>query len=505
MLKTKKPVLGIIIDGFGISEESDGNPVKHAKMPFYNKLLKTYPATQMLASENFVGLPKGQIGNSEVGHLNLGAGSCVYQDLMRIDNAIKDKSFFKNPVFLEQFSRVKKNNSTLHLLGLVSNGGVHSSLNHLLNLIDLAHKFGVKKIAVHAFTDGRDCTVDSGKGFVLEVKEKLDKYKIGVVATIMGRFYAMDREKRWVRTEKAFRAIAFAEGKKASNIEGLFDVEYENKVSDEFIVPYVIDGYKGIQKDDEFLFFNFRPDRMRQIVETFSAKSFEHFKREIPRIKCTSMCMFDERFKNVKVAFMPEHPKQTLSKYVSELGYSQLKVAETTKYAHVTYYFNGGVEKPYKKETRILVESENIDNFADFPQMKAMEIAEILVDEMTKEKHDLIICNFANCDMVGHSGNYKACVTALETLDKALEKVITTANDLGYTCVITADHGNVEDEKAKSPHVTTHTLNPVPVIVTDRGVKLKKGKFGLECFAPTILDIMEIEKPPEMKGVSLIK
>lgn len=505
MLKTKTPVLGIIIDGFGISDEASGNPVKKAKMPFYASLLKKYPTTEMFASEQYVGLPKGQMGNSEVGHLNLGAGRCVYQDLMRIDNAILDKSFFENPVFVKQFKRVLKRNSTLHFVGLVSTGGVHSSLNHLLSLIDMANSFGIKKVAVHCITDGRDCTVNSGKGFAMQVEEKLSKLKIGKIVTVLGRFYAMDRENRFLRTEQAFNAMVYGKGKIANNIESVFDVEYEKKTSDEFIVPYVIDGYDGIEKNDEVLFFNFRPDRMRQLAEAFSEKNFDGFKRELPKVNCTSMCMYNENFKNIKVAFMPDHPKQTLSKFLSEKGFSQLKVAETTKYAHVTYYFNGGVEKPYKNEQRILIESENVDNFADYPQMKAFEIADVLVSEISKEKHDLIIVNFANCDMVGHTGNYNACIKALEAVDEALKRVVTVASEVGYTCVITADHGNIEDEKETSQFLTTHTLNPVPVIVTNSGIKLKKGKFGLECFAPTILEIMGVSKPSEMKGESLIK
>lgn len=505
MIKTKSPVLGIILDGFGISDIVEGNPVKHANMPFYKKLIKNYPTTQMYASEEFVGLPKGQMGNSEVGHLNLGAGTCVYQDLMRINNSIKDKTFYKNEVLLEQFKRAAKNKTTVHMIGLVSDGGVHSSFEHLMCLIDMAKQNGVLSVKVHCITDGRDCAVDSGKNFVLSVQEKLTQLNIGNVATICGRFFAMDRENRWIRTEKAFKAIANGCGEQVCEIERVFEVEYDKKTSDEFLPPYVLNGYKGINKNDEILFFNFRPDRMRQIVSAFSNKNFSEFSRKLPKVRCVSMCQYDEKLTNVKVAFMPMHPKQTLSKYLSEKGFKQLKVAETTKYAHVTYYFNGGIEKPYKKESRILIESENVDNFADYPQMKAPEIANVVIEAMTEEKYDFILVNFSNCDMVGHTGNYEACIKALETIDEQLEKICDTADKMGYTCIITADHGNIEDERPKSQNLTTHTLNPVPVIVTNRGFKLKKGKFGLESFAPTVLDVMGVEIPKEMTGQSLIK
>ncbi len=504
-METKKQVVGIILDGFGISDITEGNPVKKAKMPFYNKLLKDYPNTQIFASEEYVGLPKGQMGNSEVGHLNLGAGKRLYQDLMRINMSIENKTFFENQVFLNVFKRAKKHNSTVHLIGLVSTGGVHSSLHHLFALLEMAKQNEIKKLKIHCITDGRDTPVDAGKEFLAELFNKTQELGVGQIATVCGRFYAMDREDRFVRTEKAFNLIAKGIGDKVQNFEEVFNIEYKKGTSDEYLPPYVVGDYNGLKTNDEMIFFNFRPDRMRQIVAAFSDRVFLPFTRKLPRLHFTAMCQYDKRQTKVAVAFKPEHPSETLSKYLSEQGKRQLKLAETTKYAHVTYYFNGGIEKPYKKENRILVESENVDSFADFPQMKANEIAQIAVTEISKNIYDFVLINFSNCDMVGHTANFDACVTALETVDKALEKVVDTALKMGYVCVIVADHGNIEDVRPKSPYATSHTLNPVPFIVTDRGVKLKKGKFGLDVFAPTVLELMELKKPKEMEAESLIK
>ena len=504
-MKLKKPVVAVVLDGFGINENKEENPLFVAKMPFWNSLKKDYPMTQIFASEEYVGLPKGQMGGSEVGHLNLGAGECILQSFMLINKSIENGDFFKNDILINQMKRVEKNNSTLHLIGMVSDGGIHSSMYHLIASLKMAKQQKVKNVCVHCITDGRDTSPDSGREFIEKVQEEINKIGVGKIVSVCGRFYAMDREQRWNRTEEAFNLYAFGKGIKVDNFENVFDVEYAKKTSDEFIPPYVVGDYAGIKEKDEIFFFNFRPDRMRQITEAFSSKKFEHFNRKLKAVKCVSMAVYDKRFKNVDVVFPPVMPRLTLSKYLSDLGLKQLKVSETTKYAHVTYYFNGGIEKAPKGEDRILIESENVDNFANYPQMKAPEIATAVEKAIISEKYDFILINFSNADMVGHSGNFKAAVKALEFLDKALEKVITSGVNLGYTCVVTADHGNIEDMRVKAGMSTTHTKNPVPLLITNKGIKFKKGKFGLSSFAPTILDIMGISVPKEMTSPSLIK
>lgn len=504
-MKVKTGVVGIILDGFGYRKEAEGNPMQVAKMPFYNALLKEYPHTTIFASEQYVGLPKGQMGNSEVGHINLGAGRVVYQDFMRINNAIKDKSLDKNPVLDAVFDRVVTNKKTLHLAGLVSNGGVHSSIEHLKYLLRQAVARGVKDIKVHCFTDGRDTSPTSGQHFVQEIEVELSKLGVGEIATIVGRFYAMDREERWNRTQVAFDLITAGVGTRVNGIYDAFKKTYARNVSDEFMPPFVVGGYEGMKDGDEILFFNFRPDRMRQISSAFASKNFVCFQRKfLPKIKATAMCMYDEAQTNLPYIFGPEVPVNTLSERLSRVGCKQLKLAETTKYAHVTYYFNGGLEKPYKGEKRIMVESKFVDNFAEFPVMRAPEIANIASEEISKKSYDFVLINFSNGDMVGHTGNFEASVQALEALDSALEKTVTSALKAGYTCIITADHGNIEDMRTSNGTSTTHTTNPVPFILTDKTRKLKQGKFALDSFAPTVLQLMEIYKPAEMTGESLI-
>ena len=506
-MKVKQPVLGIILDGFGVRKGKEGNPFSLAQMPFYNSLLKDYPHTTIQASGKYVGLPEGQMGNSEVGHLNLGSGRVVYQDYMRINNAIKNGQLLQNKVLLNILNRAQKNQSTMHLIGLVSDGGVHSSINHLLALLDIIKDYNIKNVYVHCITDGRDTSVNSGAGFVRKVEDKLNKLNLGSVATIIGRFYAMDREQRWVRTEEAFNLMVHSTAKfRVNTIDHAFKQVYARNVSDEYIPSFAVGGYSGMQSGDEVLFFNFRPDRMRQLTNAFASSGFNKFNRgKMPKINCTAMCVYDAKQKNLPALFLPEFPKNTLSQVISNNKLKQLKVAETTKYAHVTYYLNGGVEKPYKGEDRILIESKFVDDFATFPQMRAREIAQQIVYKMLEQKYDLIIANFSNADMVGHRGNIKASVKALEVLDECLKIVVNSAQNTGYLCVITADHGNIEDMRTSNGCATTHTTNPVPFIVTKPKLKLCKGSFGLDCFAPTILDLMDIEKPEEMTGNSIIK
>ena len=504
-MKANKKVVAIVLDGFGINENKEANPLFVAKMPFYKKLIKIYPKTELNASEEFVGLPEGQMGGSEVGHMNLGAGTCVLQSYMMINKSIKDKSFFENEVLVNQMKRVVKNKSSLHLIGMVSDGGIHSSLYHLVATLEMAKKQGLTSVFVHCITDGRDTSPDAGREFLEKLQEEIKRIGVGKIASVCGRFFAMDRENRWNRIEEAYNLFAFGKGIEVDNFENVFDVEYAKKTSDEFIPPYVVDGYKGMNKKDEIFFFNFRPDRMRQITKAFSASKFTDFQRKLAPIKCTSMCVYDIRFKGVLPVFPQLKIGMTLSKYLSSLGLKQLKISETTKYAHVTYYFNGGVEKAPRGEDRVLIESENVENFANYPQMKAPEIASVAEKAIVSEKYDFILINISNADMVGHTGNFKAAVTALEYVDKALEKIITAGLDMGYVCVLTADHGNIEDMREKAGLSTTHTKNPVPFLITDKGVKYKKGKFGLSSFAPTVCELMKIKIPEEMDAPSLLK
>jgi len=505
-MKVKTGVVGIVLDGFGLSDKKENNPVAKAKMPCLKRLMQMFPNTELEASGIAVGLPEGQMGNSEVGHLNLGAGRVVYQDYMRINNAIKNGELAASPVLDKVFERVITSNSSLHLAGCVSDGGVHSSIEHLKYLIKLAVKRGVEKIYVHCFTDGRDTKVDSGKQFVQEIQSLLGRLGKGQVATVIGRFYAMDREERWSRTQTAFELIAFGRGTPTSPLMEFFNEIYKRKVSDEFIPAFVMSGYNGLKENDELLFFNFRPDRMRQLTSAFATKNFTCFNREpFPTIHVTTMCNYNDYQKNVNYIFGKDIPKNTLSERLSTLGLKQLKLAETTKYAHVTYYFNGGIEKPFKNEKRIMIESKFVDNFASFPQMRAPEIADTACFELEKKSYDFILINFSNCDMVGHTGDFDACVKALDYVDKALEKVVLTALKNNYVCVITADHGNIEDLSESTGRKTTHTTNPVPLIITDDEIKLKKGNFSLDSFAPTVLQLLQVYQPVEMTGKSLIK
>lgn len=505
-MKVKNPVVAIILDGFGINEHTEGNPTKVANMPFWKKLLKEYPHTQIQASEEYVGLPKGQMGGSEVGHLNLGSGRRILQDFMRINDAIEKKTLESNPVIVESFSRAAKNGTALHLIGMVSDGGIHSSYSHLVALLEIAKKLGVVQVYVHAITDGRDSAPDVGREFLERLQRDMDTLQLGKIATVCGRFYAMDREERWSRTEKAFNLIAFGQGEKVEHFEHAFDIEYAKKTSDEFIKSYVIGDYSGISKDDQLFFFNFRPDRMRQITRAFADRVFICFERaKFPKVGLASLTTYDKRQRHIKPAFTQEIPQQTLAQTLSLYKLRTLKIAESTKYAHVTYYFNGGVERAPRGESRILIESKDVENFAACPQMRVMEIAAAAEKAIVKENFDFILINISNCDMVGHTGNFNAAVVALETVDRALEKIVTAAINIGYTCVVTADHGNVEDMRVRAGLSTTHTKNPVPFLITNKGIKLKKGDFGLEVFAPTVLEIMELAQPEIMTGESLIR
>ena len=482
-MKTKKPVLAIILDGLGIRKDKKDNPLFRAKMPFFNSMLKKYPNTTIYASEQYVGLPAGQMGNSEVGHLTLGAGRVLDQDLMRINKAITSGELSDKPEIKNMINRALSNNSTIHLVGMVSDGGVHGDLSHLLALLDILKQNNITKVFVHAILDGRDTPVNSGRGYLQKVQDHMTELGIGRIATIIGRFYAMDRENRYNRTQSAFNLFCNAEGDhRANSFNDALDKVYFTNTSDEYCPGFVMSGYFGMNDLDEVFFFNFRPDRMRQLSDSFISKKFTKFKRgKMPKLNCTAMCQYDEKQTNIDIVFKEVIPHNTLSQVLSNAGLKQLKLAETTKYAHVTYYFNGGVEVAFPNEDRILIESKNVENFADYPPMRAPEITDTLASTLWKSEYDFILVNFSNCDMIGHTGNMDACIQTLEILDKCLQNVVSTAVQNGYTCFIIADHGNIEDEGGVN--LTTHTLNPVPFIVTDMDAVLLPGEFALDSFA----------------------
>ncbi|MDI9475621.1 MAG: 2,3-bisphosphoglycerate-independent phosphoglycerate mutase [Natronincolaceae bacterium] len=509
----KKPVALIILDGLGIRENKFGNAVKIADLPNYNSLLKNYPNTQVLASGEDVGLPKGQMGNSEVGHLNIGAGRIVYQDLTRITREIESGNFYKNPKFLEVISHVENNGRKLHLMGLVSDGGVHSHIEHLFALIKLAKQQGLDEVYIHCFLDGRDTPPRSAKGFIDALENKMGEIGIGRIATISGRYYAMDRDKRWNRTKLAYDAMVLGRGKIATDAISAIDVSYASGKNDEFVLPAVIlnsgGGYDRIEKDDGIIFFNFRPDRARQMTRALVDIDFDHFEREngyFP-LHFVTMTVYDKTIGNVEVAYEPIELENTLGDYVSKKGLNQLRIAETEKYAHVTFFFNGGIETPSPNEDRILIPSPEVATYDLQPEMSAIELTEKLLEKIDEDKYDLIIVNYANPDMVGHTGCLDAVVKALETVDRCIDKVINKILAKGGSAIVTSDHGNSEcmiNEQCNTP-ITSHTTNPVPLILIGAGdVKLNQGG-RLSDIAPTLLQLLGLEKPKEMTGNSLIQ
>lgn len=507
----KKPVMLMILDGFGLSKKVEGNAVAEAKKPNIDKIFTKYPKTTLGASGLSVGLPDGQMGNSEVGHTNIGAGRVVYQALTKITKAISDGDFFEIPEFNEAVKNVKENNSTLHLVGLLSPGGVHSHMNHLKGLIQLAKKKGVEKVYVHAFLDGRDVPPASAKTFVKEIEDYMAEVGVGKIASVSGRYYAMDRDNRWNRVELAYNAIALGKGETADSAEAAVDQSYANKKTDEFVLPTVIvkDGkpLTTVEDNDSVIFFNFRPDRARELTRALNESDFDGFKREAHKLYFVSMTEYDETFKDVHVAFKPETIKNTLGEYVSSLGKNQLRIAETEKYAHVTFFFNGGVEEPYKNEDRALVPSPKVATYDLKPEMSAYEVTDELLKRIDSDKYDMIILNFANPDMVGHTGILGAAEKAIEAVDECVGKVVDKIIEKDGTVFITADHGNAEqmvDYKTEKP-MTAHTTNPVPfVYVSNHSSELREGGV-LADIAPTMLHEMGLKVPSEMTGKSLLK
>lgn len=509
----KKITALIIMDGYGLSKEEKGNAVGVNCSPYVRFLMDNYPTTQLDASGLAVGLPEGQMGNSEVGHLNIGAGRVVYQELTRITKSIADGDFFANPAFLSAVEYAKKNGGKLHLMGLCSNGGVHSHITHLFALIELAKRSGLDNVYVHCYMDGRDVSPTSGAGFVEQLQNKMAELNFGKVATVCGRYYAMDRDNRWDRVEKAYDMLTLGVGvKTATDAVQALKASYDEGVTDEFVLPTVIteDGHPvaTIENGDAVIFFNFRPDRAREMTRAFTQSGFEGFNLQGKnrKVHWTCMTQYDEKFVGVDIAYRPEIYVNTLGEYLAKMGKTQLRIAETEKYAHVTFFFNGGVEAPNENETRVLIASPKVATYDLQPEMSANEVCERAIAEIEKDKFDVMILNYANCDMVGHTGVIPATEKAVATVDECVRKVVECILANGGRVFVTADHGNAEKMLAAdgSPF-TAHTTNKVPFIMVDGHLRNKTMHQGALCdIAPTMLTVMGLEIPREMTGKSLI-
>ena len=502
----KKPLALIIMDGFG-NAPVEGNAIAAANTPALDEIFSSNPITQIGASGMDVGLPDGQMGNSEVGHTNMGAGRIVYQELTRITKSIADGDFYSNESLNIAMDNALNNGKALHLFGLLSDGGVHSHNSHLYGILEMAKKKGLSEVYVHAFLDGRDVPPSSGKDFVAACVEKMAEIGVGKIASVMGRYYAMDRDNRWERVEKAYAAMVYGEGVICADpVQAVAD-SYANDVTDEFVVPAVIEGTKTISEGDSVVFFNFRPDRAREITRTFVDPEFAGFERKNGFFPLTYVCMtqYDATMPNVLVAFKPQSLENTLGEYLSKCSKTQLRIAETEKYAHVTFFFNGGVEKQYDGEDRILVASPKVATYDLQPHMSAYEVTDKCVEAIKTGKYDVIILNFANCDMVGHTGIFEAAVAAVEAVDKGVKAVTDAVTEMGGISLITADHGNADRmyDVDGSPF-TAHTTNPVPFVVVGKDCELRDGGC-LADIAPTMLEILGLPQPEEMTGTSLIK
>jgi len=508
----KKPTVLLILDGYGERKEKEGNAIALAKTPVMDRLKKEFPYVEGQASGLFVGLPDGQMGNSEVGHMNMGAGRIVYQELTRITKSIQDGDFFENKALKAAVEHCKKEDSALHFMGLVSSGGVHSHIEHIYGLLELAKRAGLKKVYLHAFLDGRDTPPDSGKSFLLAVEKKMQELGVGEIATISGRYYAMDRDKNYDRVEKAYRAMVDGTGEKASSVEEAIDASYAKKVYDEFVLPTVIEkdgAVHTVSDGDAMIFFNFRPDRAREICHAFCDDDFSFFNRGA-RKNIFFVCFtdYDPTIPNKHVAFEKEEIHNTLGEVVSNLGKNQLRIAETEKYAHVTFFFNGGKEEPYENEDRILVPSpKEVPTYDLKPEMSCYTVTEKLTEAIRSGKYDLVVANFANPDMVGHTGVLPAAIKAIEVVDECMGKVVDAVESMHGNLFILADHGNADimiDEKTGEPY-TAHTTNPVPfILVSEEKHKLREGGC-LADVAPTLLELMGIPQPKEMTGKSLLE
>ncbi len=510
---SKKPTVLMILDGFGLNDKVEGNAVKQANTPVIDGIVKKYPCVKGYASGLAVGLPDGQMGNSEVGHLNMGAGRIVYQELTRITKAIEDGDFFTNEALLDAVENCKKNDSALHLFGLLSDGGVHSHNTHLYALLELAKRNGLTKVYVHAFLDGRDTPPASGKDYLAELEAKMAEIGVGKIATISGRYYAMDRDSRWERVQTAYDAIVLGKGNKASSSAECIEKSYDDEKTDEFVIPTCIVDSEGnpvgtVNDNDSVIFFNFRPDRAREITRTFCDDNFNGFVREkYPTVKFVTFTEYDVTIENKEIAFKPQKLTNTLGEYISSLGLKQLRTAETEKYAHVTFFFNGGVEEPNEGEDRLLVPSPKVATYDLKPEMSAVEVTDGLVEKIESGVYDLIIVNYANPDMVGHTGIMSAAIKAVETVDTCIGRVLESLLKVDGQMFICADHGNSDQlvDYTTGEAFTAHTTNPVPFILVNykEGVGLKEGG-KLADIAPTLLEMMGLPQPVEMTGESLL-
>lgn len=509
---TKSPVALIILDGFALRGERMGNAVAQANKPNFERFWNNYPHAQLIASGEAVGLPEGQMGNSEVGHLNIGAGRIVYQSLTRVNVAIREGQFEKNDTFLSAIEHVKQKGTSLHLMGLLSDGGVHSHIEHLYALLRLAAEEGIKKVYIHGFLDGRDVGPQTAEGYIRAAEAKMKEYGVGEFATISGRYYSMDRDKRWERVEKSYRSMIYGEGPSYSHALDLVEDNYRNGIFDEFVIPSVITREDGepvgtIQDDDAVIFYNFRPDRAIQISNTFTNKDFRSFDRgpkHPNNLFFVCLTHFSETVDGY-VAFKPTNLDNTLGEVLSQNGLKQLRIAETEKYPHVTFFMSGGREDKFPGEERILINSPKVATYDLQPEMSAYEVTDALLKEIGDDNFDAIILNFANPDMVGHSGMLEPTIKAVETVDECLGKIVDLIIEKGGKAIITADHGNADEvvTLAGGP-MTAHTTNPVPVIVTGKGFELREDGI-LGDLAPTVLDLLGLEKPEEMTGTTLIK
>ena len=498
----------MILDGFGLNPETHGNAIANANKPNLDALFEKYPMTSLAASGLDVGLPEGQMGNSEVGHLNIGAGRIVYQELTNITKHIEERSFFDNDALCKACDHVKKNGSTLHLLGLLSDGGVHSHITHLFALIDLAKEKGIDDVVIHCFLDGRDVPPRCALTYFNELEEYIKKTGVGRIGVISGRYYAMDRDKRWERVQKAYDAMTLGTGDRAGSPKEAVKNSYSRKIDDEFLVPCVLDEKNVVNDGDAMIMYNFRPDRAREITRTFVDPDFDGFERSkvISDLYYVCMTQYDAAMPNVDIAYPPEHYANTLGEYISDLGLAQLRIAETEKYAHVTFFFNGGVEEPNKDEDRILVPSPKVATYDLQPEMSAYIVTEKVLEAIESDKYDVIILNFANADMVGHTGVMSAAIKAIEALDVCVDKICSLILEKGGQVFLTADHGNADT--MIGPHdeiITAHSLNPVPFVnICEDATGLEDGG-RLADIAPTLLDAMGIDIPAEMTGKSLLK
>ena len=506
----KQPLALIILDGFGCREETKGNAIAAARTPHLDHLMACCPHTRIGASGMDVGLPDGQMGNSEVGHTNIGAGRIVYQELTRITKSFDEGEALGNPALTAAMENARRPGQALHLMGLLSDGGVHSHIRHLYGLMEMARRFAVERVYLHCFMDGRDVPPTSGIEFIAALQQKIEELGLGQIATVSGRYYAMDRDNRWERVKLAYDAIVNGEGNKDPDPVAVMQKSYDAGVTDEFIVPTVVTEGAGIKAGDSVIFFNFRPDRARELTRALVDPDFAGFEREKGFFPLTYICMtqYDATMPNVEVAYRPESLANTLGEYLSRLGKTQLRIAETEKYAHVTFFFNGGVEAPYEGEDRVLIPSPKVATYDLQPEMSAYAVTDEVVKRIRSGKYDVIILNYANCDMVGHTGVFEAAVKAVEAVDTCLGRTLAAIGEMGGRAFVTADHGNADrmtDEHGEP--FTAHTTNPVPFIAVGfpEGTRLRQEGGRLADIAPTMLQALGLPQPPEMTGRSMLE